>query len=92
MDTVSNVDELVELLYPEYSLVQHCLRRKALHTSPPLHAEDDIWAWGKPRELALVKSDSTIEGKALQLNGPNNSKHPLRENVVFLSHKGELLA
>ncbi|XP_020320357.1 vascular endothelial growth factor C [Oncorhynchus kisutch] len=61
LDTVSNVDELVELLYPEYSLVQHCLRRKALRTSPPLHAEDDIWAWGKPRELALVKSDSTIE-------------------------------
>ncbi|KAM9437265.1 vascular endothelial growth factor C-like isoform 1-T1 [Salvelinus alpinus] len=57
LDTVSNVDELVELLYPEYSLVQHCLRRKTQRTSTPLHAEDDVWAWGKPREGALYKSD-----------------------------------
>lgn len=66
----------MELLYPEYSLVQHCLRRKTQRTSTPLHAEDDVWAWGKPREGALYKSDDgTFDGKTLQVIGPNNSLH-----------------
>ncbi|XP_010901944.2 vascular endothelial growth factor C [Esox lucius] len=59
-DPVSSVDDLVELFYPEYSLVQHCLRQKALRTSSPLHAEDDIWTWAKPREMPQYKYDASI--------------------------------
>ncbi|KAJ7996418.1 hypothetical protein DPEC_G00236870 [Dallia pectoralis] len=60
LDSVSSVDDLVELFYPEYSLVQHCLRQKAQRASSPLHAEDDIWTWAKPKEMAQYKYDANI--------------------------------
>ncbi|KAL0993865.1 hypothetical protein UPYG_G00114890 [Umbra pygmaea] len=59
LDTVSSVDDLVELFYPEYSLVQSCLRRKALRTSPLLRTEDDMWTWAKPREMTQYKYDES---------------------------------
>lgn len=66
LDTVTSVDELLELLYPEYSLVQHCLRRKtqrsssSFSSSPPLHSgEDDLW--GHHRQVAVYKTDGIFD-------------------------------
>ncbi|XP_072562760.1 vascular endothelial growth factor C-like isoform X3 [Paramormyrops kingsleyae] len=56
----SSLDELLEMLYPEYSLVQDCLRRR-MHGAPwrSHTAPDDMW--GDPREMALYKFDGTFE-------------------------------
>uniref|UniRef100_H3C5W6 Platelet-derived growth factor (PDGF) family profile domain-containing protein n=1 Tax=Tetraodon nigroviridis TaxID=99883 RepID=H3C5W6_TETNG len=55
METVKNVDQLLQLLYPEYSLLQHCLRKKspgvssAVPSLPDSSAsafhstDDDLW-------------------------------------------------
>ncbi|XP_048851321.1 vascular endothelial growth factor C-like isoform X2 [Brienomyrus brachyistius] len=57
---VSSLDELLETLYPEYSLVQDCLRRRT-HAAPWRgHASPDDM-WGDPREMALYKFDGTFE-------------------------------
>ncbi|KAI1902954.1 hypothetical protein AGOR_G00021890 [Albula goreensis] len=59
LEAVSNVDELLEALYPEYSLVQHCLRKRA-HTTPyPARPHEDIW--GSPLQAAHFKVDGTFE-------------------------------
>uniref|UniRef100_A0A3P8UM08 Vascular endothelial growth factor C-like n=1 Tax=Cynoglossus semilaevis TaxID=244447 RepID=A0A3P8UM08_CYNSE len=34
-ETVKSVDQLLQLLYPEYSLLQHCLRKKSWQSSSP---------------------------------------------------------
>ncbi|KAM3836055.1 vascular endothelial growth factor C-like, partial [Diretmus argenteus] len=74
LETVTNVDQLLELLYPEYSLLQHCLRKKTWHGSssssssssttssslPPLDHSNDEDLWGQPREVALYKADGTL--------------------------------
>ncbi|XP_067085357.1 vascular endothelial growth factor C-like [Osmerus mordax] len=60
LDSASSVDELLELLYPEYSLVQHCLRRKSQRDhAPSPHADDD--PWGLPRHAAVYRPDGTFE-------------------------------
>uniref|UniRef100_A0A673B0G5 Platelet-derived growth factor (PDGF) family profile domain-containing protein n=1 Tax=Sphaeramia orbicularis TaxID=375764 RepID=A0A673B0G5_9TELE len=65
VDSVTSVDQLVQLLYPEYGVLQYCLRRKALDTppasaTPPVHAaHEDLWG-GWPREEALYKVDGTL--------------------------------
>lgn len=73
LETVTSVDQLLQLLYPEYSLLQHCLRKKSWRMSsdfPPFpdsatnafHSTDDD-LWGQPREEALYKMDETLGGK-----------------------------
>ncbi|CAN9497491.1 unnamed protein product [Ophioblennius macclurei] len=73
LDSVTSVDQLLQLLYPEYSLMQHCMRRKALHgsssSSPffassstsPLTGASSQDLWGQFREEALYKVDGTLE-------------------------------
>lgn len=71
LETVTSVDELLQLLYPEYSLLQHCLRRKSWQASstpsssgpPPLHHSNVEDLWGRPREMALYKVDGALGGK-----------------------------
>uniref|UniRef100_A0A3Q1FY75 Vascular endothelial growth factor C-like n=1 Tax=Acanthochromis polyacanthus TaxID=80966 RepID=A0A3Q1FY75_9TELE len=73
LDTVTSVDQLLQLLYPEYSLIQQCMRKKSWHTSsspsspsfstssasPLGHSNnDDLWV--KLREEALYKVDGTL--------------------------------
>lgn len=74
IDTVTSVDELLQLLFPEYSLLQHCLRKKSWHSStftmssatpPVLSAEEHLW--GQPREEALYKVDGTLGSKCFLL-------------------------
>ncbi|KAJ0009361.1 hypothetical protein NQD34_001063 [Periophthalmus magnuspinnatus] len=57
---VSSVDELLQLLLPEYSLLQHCLRKKSWPSSfssavPPLQADEDLW-----RPEPVYKFDGTL--------------------------------
>ncbi|TNN80850.1 Vascular endothelial growth factor C [Liparis tanakae] len=65
LESVTSVDQLLQLLYPEYSLLQQCLRKKSWHASsapsfssasPSVH--DDLW--GQPREEALFKVDGPL--------------------------------
>ncbi|KAM4601863.1 vascular endothelial growth factor C-like isoform 1-T2 [Polymixia lowei] len=72
LENVASVDQLVELVYPEYSLLQRCLRKKSEHASsssssstslplpPPYHSSDEN-LWGRPREGALYKADGAFE-------------------------------
>lgn len=65
LETVTNMDQLLQLLYPEYGLLQHCLRRKLWHVSsssasPLVHSGDED-LWGQPREEALYKEDETLQ-------------------------------
>lgn len=66
LDSVSSVDELLRLFYPEFSLMQQCLRRKAFlsssssSASPLAHANDQD-LWGRVRGEALYKMDATLE-------------------------------
>ncbi|XP_029376232.1 vascular endothelial growth factor C-like isoform X2 [Echeneis naucrates] len=71
LEAITNVDQLLQLLYPEYSLLQHCLRKKSSPFSsspsfpstsagPLVHSNDDD-LWGHPREEALYKVDKTLE-------------------------------
>uniref|UniRef100_A0A3B5A3F0 Vascular endothelial growth factor C-like n=1 Tax=Stegastes partitus TaxID=144197 RepID=A0A3B5A3F0_9TELE len=69
LETVTSVDQLLQLLYPEYSLIQHCMRKKAWHTSsspssssfstssasPLVHSNnDDVWRTScQPREVCV---------------------------------------
>lgn len=73
LETVKSVDELLQLLYPKYSLFQHCLRKKSWHLSSAFpsfpdssasafHSTDDD-LWGQPREEAIYKMDGTLGGK-----------------------------
>ncbi|MBN3325961.1 VEGFC factor, partial [Atractosteus spatula] len=57
--TVSTVDELLDLLYPEYGLVQHCLRKKALNTQTSIQEEGD--SWGNQKKAALYIADSAFD-------------------------------
>lgn len=70
LDTVTSVDQLLQLLYPEYSLLQHCLRKKSWRVfsspsfptssaNPLVHSNDDD-LWGVQREEALYKVDGTL--------------------------------
>ncbi|KAM8905394.1 vascular endothelial growth factor C-like [Spinachia spinachia] len=69
LESVTSVDQLLQLLYPEYSLLQQCLKQKSWQASdppsfssarPPVHsgAED---LWGQPREEALFKLDGDMQ-------------------------------
>nr|XP_019958892.1 PREDICTED: vascular endothelial growth factor C-like [Paralichthys olivaceus] len=68
LDTVTTMDQLLQLLYPEYSLLQHCLKKKSWHASSPqsfsatsaspMDYDEDLW--GQPREEALHKVDGTL--------------------------------
>ncbi|XP_062236765.1 vascular endothelial growth factor C-like [Platichthys flesus] len=70
LDTVTNMEQLLQLLYPEYNLLQHCLRKKSWHASSPpsfsaiktspMDYSNDEDLWGQPREEALYKVDGTI--------------------------------
>lgn len=73
LETVTSVDQLLQLLYPEYSLLQHCLRKKSWRLSSAFpsfpdssasafHPTDDD-LWGQPREEPLYKMDGTLGGK-----------------------------
>ncbi|KAL6115286.1 uncharacterized protein ACO6RY_00176 [Pungitius sinensis] len=69
LESVTSVDELLQLLYPEYGLLQQCLKKKAWHASalpsfssarPSVHSgTEDLW--GQPREEAIYKLDGTLE-------------------------------
>ncbi|KAG7484545.1 hypothetical protein MATL_G00050520 [Megalops atlanticus] len=59
LEAVSTVDELLELMYPQYGLMQHCLRRKALSTPYPARPSDDLWR--SPRGAGLYKVDGAFE-------------------------------
>lgn len=74
---MKSVDELLELLYPEYGLLQQCLRRKAHRSAftssypsfpdpsaSPLGYSDDEDVWAHSRKEALYKMDETLEGKS----------------------------
>lgn len=77
LETVKSVDQLLELLYPEYGSLQQCLRRKAFSSpfsssylsfpapsaSPLIHSDDED-VWGRTRKEALFKMDGTLEGKS----------------------------
>lgn len=77
LETVTSVDQLLQLLYPEYSVLQHCLRKEPWHASssssspsfsassanPLTHANDANNLWGQPRKAALHKVDGTLDGK-----------------------------
>ncbi|XP_064205609.1 vascular endothelial growth factor C-like [Anguilla rostrata] len=59
LDGVTSVDELLEMLYPEYSLVQHCLRKRAPTTPYPPGPKEGLW--GSPLQAAHYKVDGTLE-------------------------------
>nr|XP_040040860.1 vascular endothelial growth factor C-like [Gasterosteus aculeatus aculeatus] len=69
LESVTSVDQLLQLLYPEYSLLQQCLKKKSWHAAdvpsfssarPSLDSgTEDLW--GQPREEALYKLDGTLE-------------------------------
>uniref|UniRef100_A0A1A7WJY1 Platelet-derived growth factor (PDGF) family profile domain-containing protein n=2 Tax=Iconisemion striatum TaxID=60296 RepID=A0A1A7WJY1_9TELE len=75
LDAVTSMDQLLQLLYPEYSLLQNCMRKKSWHASssssfsssfstssasPLVHSNnDDMWV--QLREEALYKMDTTLE-------------------------------
>lgn len=70
LESVTSVDELLQIIYPEYGLIQHCRRRKAWHdssspsssslsasaASPLVH--NDMWV--QLREEALYKADGNL--------------------------------
>ncbi|XP_070711611.1 vascular endothelial growth factor C-like isoform X2 [Pempheris klunzingeri] len=73
LTTVTSVDQLLQILYPEYSLLQHCLTKKSWHISSspsspsfptssasPLAQANNEDLWGQPREEALYKVDGTL--------------------------------
>lgn len=85
LETVKSVGELLELLYPEYGLLQQCLRRKAHRSAfassypsfpDPLVYSDDEDVWAHSRKEALYKMDETLEGKSNHgsrvLHGPSH--------------------
>ncbi|XP_035533377.1 vascular endothelial growth factor C-like [Morone saxatilis] len=73
LETVTSMDQLLQLLYPEYSLLQQCLRKKSWHVSssssspsfptssgsPLVHSNSED-LWGHPREEALYKADGNF--------------------------------
>ena len=70
LDTVTTMDQLLQLLYPEYSLLQHCLRKKSSSppsfsapSASPMAYSNDEDLWGQPRKEALYKVDRALEGK-----------------------------
>ncbi|XP_034072905.1 vascular endothelial growth factor C-like isoform X1 [Gymnodraco acuticeps] len=67
LESVTSVDQLLQLLYPEFNRLQHCLRKKSWPSSsspsssasPLVHSDlEDLW--GQPREEALFKVDGTL--------------------------------
>lgn len=78
LEAVTSLDQLLQLLYPEYSLLQHCLRKKSWRLSSvfpsfpdssasAFHSTDDD-LWGQPREEPLYKMDGTLGGKWRQVS------------------------
>ncbi|XP_057681037.1 vascular endothelial growth factor C isoform X2 [Corythoichthys intestinalis] len=69
LQSVVSVDQLLRLLYPEYNLIQQCLRKKSWHTSsfsfptssasPAVHSNPDD-RWVQLREEPLYKVDGTL--------------------------------
>ncbi|KAM9836115.1 vascular endothelial growth factor C-like [Aulostomus maculatus] len=71
LETVTSVDQLLQLIYPEYNLLQHCLRKKSWHTtssssfptssaSPSFKTTDED-LWSPLREEPAFKMDGTLE-------------------------------
>lgn len=68
LDSVTSVDQLLQVLYPEYNLLQHCLRKKSgqnsflsSSASPMVHSgDDDDDIWGHSRKEALFKADGVL--------------------------------
>lgn len=76
LETIKSVDDLLQFLYPEYSVIQQCLKKRSWHSSsspsssslstssmsPLLNANNqDMWV--PMREEALYKVDDTWRGK-----------------------------
>ncbi|XP_077463822.1 vascular endothelial growth factor C isoform X2 [Stigmatopora argus] len=69
LQSVVSVDQLLRLLYPEYNLIQQCLRKKSWHASsfsfptssasPAVHSNPDD-GWVQLREEPLYKVDGTL--------------------------------
>lgn len=59
LGAVSSVDELLELLYPQYALVQRCLRGRGQGTSSRLRPDEVTWE--DPHEAALHWDDGAIQ-------------------------------
>ncbi|XP_064181554.1 vascular endothelial growth factor C-like [Anguilla rostrata] len=59
LGAVSSVDELLELLYPQYALVQRCLRGRGQGT--PSRLRPDEVTWEDPHEAALHWDDGAIQ-------------------------------
>ncbi|KAJ8254666.1 hypothetical protein GJAV_G00195660 [Gymnothorax javanicus] len=57
---VTSVEDLLELIYPKYALVQRCLRRRSLGAPSPQIYHDDV-TWGNHREAALNWDDKAIQ-------------------------------
>lgn len=78
LETVKSVDELLELLYPEYGLFQQCLRRKAhrgalsssypsfpdASASPLVPHADDEEVWAPLRKGAVFTNGGPLESKS----------------------------
>lgn len=58
LESVKSVDQLLQVLFPEYNLLQHCLRRRSGH-----YNGDDDDVWGGSRREALFKADGMLAGK-----------------------------
>ncbi|KAL4631353.1 vascular endothelial growth factor C-like [Arapaima gigas] len=56
LESVTNMDELLELLYPDYSLVHHCLRQ-ALQSNPSQPPPPKNAVVRTPRETSTSKVD-----------------------------------
>ncbi|XP_056444448.1 vascular endothelial growth factor C-like [Gadus chalcogrammus] len=70
LDSVSNLDELLQLLHPEASRLQLCLRRRSqtptsllLHPAGGAQEEEQVEEalWGNPRQEALRRADGVFE-------------------------------
>lgn len=73
LETVTSMDQLIQLFYPQHSLVQHCMRKKswrASSSSPsfstsstsPLSRPGSEDFWVPLREEALYRVDGTLGG------------------------------
>ncbi|KAI3366009.1 hypothetical protein L3Q82_009838 [Scortum barcoo] len=76
LESVKSVDQLLQLLYPEYSLLQHCLTKKtwrissspsfpASSANPLVHSNDED-LWGRPREEAATHTMDGTFGVILE--------------------------
>ncbi|XP_066572886.1 vascular endothelial growth factor C isoform X2 [Amia ocellicauda] len=91
-ETVSTIEELLDLMSPEYSLVQHCLRKKAL--KGPKTKEEDIWR--NPREAAFHTFEDSLHLiiKEMQKTGCRprevlldvSKEYPESTNTFYMPH------